>query len=185
MAFPLKKVTLLHIAIRQNLAHFYPQELAVGVVLFDIGADKSLTGSHDINDQEIDISRKRAEDLLRAYGVMSTNTEEKTNYDFPVARTGVMLYNDIEKMVNDVQRSLDYYMSTFRESPIHSILITGGGANIANLRDKLENKLNLPVMHYSYLNNLTIGRGITGIDQLLQDAQIISGFCWSYFRRIE
>ncbi len=107
---------------------------------------------------------------------MSTNTEEKTNYDFPVARIGVMLYNDIEKMVNDVQRSLDYYMSTFRESPIHSILITGGGANIANLRDKLENKLNLPVMHYSYLNNLTIGRGITGIDQLLQDAQIISGF---------
>ncbi len=196
-----QKVTLPHMAIQHNLAHFYPQELVAGVALFDIGSDKSqlifagnntlklirtfeigvddfiksLTGSHVINDQEIDISRKRAEDLLKTYGVMSTNTEEKTEYDFPVARTGIMLYNDIEKMVNDVQRSLDYYMSTFPESPIHSILITGGGANIANLRDKLEDKLNLPVMHYSYLNNLTIGRDVTEIDQVLQDAHIISG----------
>ena len=196
-----QKVTLPHMAIQQNLAHFYPQEIEAGIALLDIGSDKSqlifagnntlkliraleigvddfiksLTGSHIINDQEIDIGRKRAEDLLRKYGVLSTNTEEKTDYEFPVARTGIMLYNDIEKMVNDVQRSLDYYMSTFPDSPIQSILITGGGANIANLRDKLEDKLSLSVMHHSYLNKLTIGRDVTEIDQLLQDAQIISG----------
>ncbi len=196
-----QKITLPHVAVHHNLAKFYPQEMAEGVAIFDIGGEKSqlifaengniklirtlesgagdfiksLTGTLNIDGQEIDVNRKRAENLLREHGVSTKNSTKETEYGLPISRVGIMLYNSIEKLVNEIQRSVDYFRSTFPDSPIKSILVTGGGANLLNLHTVLEEKLTIPVNHFSYLQKMTIGRDITDVDQLLIDGNTISG----------
>jgi Tfp pilus assembly PilM family ATPase len=139
-----QKITLPHVAVNHDFSKFYPQEMAEGVAIFDLGGDKSqlmfaengsiklirtiesgaddfmksLTGTLNIGGKDIAINRKRAENLLREHGLSSKSSTEVTEYGLPISRVGIMLYESIEKLVNEMQRSIDYFRSTFPDSPI-------------------------------------------------------------------
>ncbi|MCH7782573.1 pilus assembly protein PilM [candidate division KSB1 bacterium] len=196
-----EKITLPHMSIQENLRKFFPAALKEGVVVFDFGGEHSqltfadkgsiklvreietgvsdflnaLTGTIHLEDRTIEVNRELAEELLRTYGISDKNSIGYTKEKIPIARIGILLFQTVEKLVHELHRSIDFYRSNFNNVSIESILVTGGGSEIINLFDLLQNQFGIPVKEFSYLQKLTIGRDISELDQLVQDANLLCG----------
>jgi len=195
------KLTFPHRAVQENLRNFYPREMVDGVMVFDFGGTKSqllfankgtvklirdidvgaidftasLIGTLTFENISISIDRKTAEELLQIYGITETNDKRYTESGIPVSRIGILLYDLVEKLVLELQRSIDFYRANDKDARVGSILLTGGGADINLLPEKLQSKLNIPVKRFTVSSKLIIGRDITDFDQLLQDVPALHG----------
>jgi len=135
----------------------------------------SLTGTIHIEGGKIEVNRELADELLRTYGISAKNSVGFTKEKIPISKIGILLFQTVEKLVLELHRSIDFYRSNFNNVSIESILVTGGGSGIINLYDLLQDQFGIPVKEFSYLQKLTIGRDISELDQLMQDANLLGG----------
>ncbi len=56
----------------------------------------------------------------------------------------------------EIQRSLDFFMATSGEAEINQIYVTGGTANLSNLRSAIQRRARAPVEFFNPVANLTI-----------------------------
>ncbi len=194
-----RKVSLPHTALESNLKNFYPKEYEEGVVVFDFGGRRSqiifaehdsikfirnislgvnnfvkaLTGPAHVGEDVVEINRDKAVKLLKTYGISDPDSLGNTEYRIPISRIGVLLYEPIENLVNDIKRSIDFIRSKNPNSSIESIILFGGGSEIINIDSVLGEKLGMPVKRFSIFPKMLIGRDVTEADKLIKDSYML------------
>ena len=61
-----------------------------------------------------------------------------------------------DNIAAEIQRSLDFYMATSGESEINQIYVTGGTANLSNLRSAIQRRARAPVEFFDPVGNLAV-----------------------------
>lgn len=104
-----------------------------GTIQFTITLPTSSDGITEIISQKLQLSREEAEKAKRLCG-LDKNSGEGIVVD--------LVNEAIDKLVVDIKKSADYYNEHFAlSSPINSIILCGGGANLKNLQEVLSAKL--------------------------------------------
>jgi type IV pilus assembly protein PilM len=68
--------------------------------------------------------------------------------------------------VDEVRGSLDYYLASSGSAPISRLSLTGGGARLAGLADRLQIATRVPVDTGNPMHSLTLGRTGLSPEQL-------------------
>jgi type IV pilus assembly protein PilM len=95
---------------------------------------------------EYNISMREAEKLKQMYGFPLSNDGITEFLNIDAFRLNILLRSAGERMVNEINRSIDFYRKTFSLPPIDSPLyIAGPGSAIPNLDSYLQRQINRPV----------------------------------------
>ncbi len=182
---------------RYYIGH-YPTENLQNVMVIDIG--HSTTMINVIHDENLRFAREigvSGKDLTEALiGSMTTSSGERVNVeedqaelfkmkygfplkefehrnsdeDIPLVQISSRLRAPIEKLANEIQRSIQYYAKEFSFGPIDKIYLCGGTAAMMNLVDFLSDYLNLDIQVSDPLNLWTIGKSLANIDVLEENS---------------
>jgi type IV pilus assembly protein PilM len=121
----------------------YPEDLRKSLVFIDIGAKKTeiniakngvlkFTRTVQVGGDELTASLQRelrleyddAEQMKRERGM--TPTGEDISNTIPYKRYLEVLKESLDRLILEVQRSMDYYRAQFREDAIHRMILMGG-----------------------------------------------------------
>ena len=86
-----------------------------------------------------------ANDLLLQVGIPEEGEECPEHGDIPLDEMGVNIRPVLERLTNEIRRSIDYYKEKFNVESVDEILLSGFGACIKKLNRHLEKGLNEPV----------------------------------------
>ena len=77
--------------------------------------------------------RNEAEWLKHTYGFPEENLEDTTEQGVPVKEYAVLIRPILERLGNEIQRSIDYYRENFDVQQVDAAYFTGGTARLKNL----------------------------------------------------
>jgi type IV pilus assembly protein PilM len=172
-------------ALWNALLHFHAPAHEEELALIDLGASKTgihifqkgvLQFSREITPGGADISRaiqegldpaeaphllfSRAERIKHVIGIPVKGPYEKIEGEsISVAKISFLIRPLLEKLVNEIIRSLDYYKSHFPVERVNRILLSGGSANLKNMAAYLSGELGLPVECFRPLKGISFDSG--------------------------
>ena len=114
---------------------------------------EALTGTLFFEGEKVTLTQNQATAFKEKYGIPDENSEEKSMAGVPLKEVAVALRPVVERLVNEIQRSMDYFKEKFRVEKIEKTYITGGGALLKNLTENLARELTIPV---EVLNPVTL-----------------------------
>lgn len=123
--------------------HFHRQLQVTGKTITD-----ALTGSIISESGRVDIHPEQAEALKQKYGIPERNVQgHDPQYAIELNKLGVMMRPALEKLANELQRTLDYYRAQFNrpDQKVEQILLSGGGGQLKGLVRFLHESLSIPV----------------------------------------
>lgn len=134
--------------------------------------------------QPLSLSREEAEELKREYGVAREDSPEKTSSGIPLKTLLVLQRPALERLIAEINRSIDYYKREFTEARVDRILLCGGTAATKNIREFLSANLQIKAETFDPLKigNLykrgtttpqEIGYRLVGAIGLLCDAMVV------------
>ncbi len=136
------------------------------VALIDLGASATsvsvLKGDASIFTRDIQTGGNLlSEELQKRLGVSSEEAERAKLGDRNIAdvdpdSVDEILADAIENLVQEVQRSLDFFAATFSEDQVSKVYLTGGVSNSAKVREKLEERLGIPAEKVDPFRNVMI-----------------------------
>ena len=86
-------------------------------------------------------------------------------------RTAVGLIEDeLDVMVREIVGSVDYFLAQTPDTDVHRIVLTGAGAQVPGLRERLARESHLDVVHADALRNVVIGKADLTPEQLVAAA---------------
>ncbi len=85
-----------------------------------------------------------AENLKRKYGIPPEDSPEQLPSGVLVKRLATLQRPALERFIAEVNRSIDYYRREFGEAKIDRLLICGGTAAMAGLREYIQSNLGIP-----------------------------------------
>ncbi len=118
----------------------------------------ALTGSIFVEGQEIVINKEKAEKLKRHYGVVAVEEELLTKEGVPVKEIMVMMGPVLERLVNEIRRTMDFVNEKFGASALEKIYLTGGGAFLKNLPERLSQELSADVQRLNPFRAILAGK---------------------------
>jgi type IV pilus assembly protein PilM len=130
-----------HIVIINNGQLEFAREITIASDDFS----EALTGSIFIDGKEISLSGDRADQIKREYGFPVEGDEGFTEEGIPLKEISVMMGPVLERLVNEIQRTIEFYKEKFRIEDVEKIFLTGGGSFIKNLCPNLARELNSKV----------------------------------------
>ncbi|MFH1259397.1 MAG: type IV pilus assembly protein PilM [Elusimicrobiota bacterium] len=87
-----------------------------------------------------------AEEMKKRYSILVTPAEREAALENQEAlQVSAILTSVVKELVNEVQRSIDYYQAQGSERVIHRILISGGTALLKNIDKYFSQELHMPV----------------------------------------
>lgn len=96
--------------------------------------------------QEFRIDGKLAEQIKREYGFPRAAEEQgHTKEGIPVKEISVMLRPVLERLVNEIHRTIEFYKEKFRADEVAKVFLTGAGALLAHLDERLAEELKIGV----------------------------------------
>lgn len=122
---------------------FYRQLQVTGKTITE-----SLTGSIVMDSGRVDISFQQAEEFKKKYGIPGRNTAECAQEgSVSLNKLGVMMRPALEKLSNEIHRTLEYYQMQYSQSDqkVTRLLLSGGTGQMKGLAAFLKESLNLPV----------------------------------------
>jgi len=136
------------------------------VALIDLGASATsvsvLRGETSIFTRDIQTGGNLlSEELQKRLGVSSEEAEraklgDRNISDVDPDSVDEILADAIENLVQEVQRSLDFFSATSSEDQVSKIYLTGGVSNSAKVREKLQERLGITVERVNPFRNVTI-----------------------------
>lgn len=105
----------------------------------------SLAGVFFVDGKETEISIEEAEKIKHQFGLPEGEVEIVTDEGIPLQEFSVMMGPILERLISNVQRTIEFYKEKFKVGEIAEMYLTGGGALMANLPKKLADELNLNV----------------------------------------
>ncbi len=136
------------------------------IALIDLGASATsvnvLKGDMSVFTRDIQTGGNLlSEELQKRLGISSSDAERAKLGDRNIAdvdpdSVDEILADAVENLVQEVQRSLDFFTATASDEHIAKIYLTGGVSNSAQVRDVLEEKIAIPVERVDPFRNVTI-----------------------------
>jgi type IV pilus assembly protein PilM len=121
-----------------------------------------LTGAIFFEGRQVVWSAKQAEEMKRLYGIPEEDAEGETPDGVPLREVAVQMRPVLERLVNEVQRSIDYYQGRFKGAQVNRVHLCGGGALLKNLDRNLARHLGVEVQTLDPF-------GVLGLDQRLPE----------------
>ena len=90
------------------------------------------------------LSRREAFALLRRYGIPEMGATGRTDTGLRLTEVAVSVRPVVEKLTNEVERSLDYFRQKFKTRQFGRLWISGIGATVLNLGGVLESGARVP-----------------------------------------
>jgi len=136
------------------------------VALIDLGASATsvnvLKGNVSLFTRDIQTGGNLlGEELQKRLGVSSEEAEraklgDRDLPDVDPESVDEVLRDAIENLVQEVQRSLDFFTATSSEDRVTKVYLTGGVSSSQRVREALEKRLGLPTERANPFRNLTI-----------------------------
>ncbi len=126
--------------------------------------------------REFNLNFSQAEELKKQHAVIMVESEELLLTGMPggdddkASRIFEAITPALNKLLNDIRRSFDYYESTFKKKPVQKILISGGSSKIKNIDRFLSERLGIPVEVNYPFKNITISSKNFDFDYLRANA---------------
>jgi len=95
--------------------------------------NKGMEGSISTNTGVVKINEEMAERLKIKYGIPEEHSNEVTEEGIPVSQIGFIIRPSLEKLLSQIQRSIDYYRSKFSYDEAEKVYLSGGTALIKNI----------------------------------------------------
>ncbi len=90
------------------------------------------------------LSRREAFALLRKYGIPEMGAKGRTDTGLRLTEVAVSVRPVVEKLINEVERSLDYFRQKFKTKQFGRLWLSGIGATVLNLGGVLESEARVP-----------------------------------------
>ena len=177
--------TTLYNALRYN----YP-DLQESTLLIDVGAktsnliyaegSKFFTRSVAIGGavltsaiaKEYNVSFAEAENSKLTNGLVTLGGGHAAQLDESTAALGTIIRNSLTRLTAEIQRTNTLFRSQHGGSAPTRVMLAGGSANLAYLKEFLEEKLNLPVEFFNPLQRISAGKGVD-VDALASEAHTL------------
>lgn len=104
-----------------------------------------LTGDLFLDGQEVKLDEAQAEKIKQKYGIPGDTDQGKTEDGIALREISVLMGPVVERLVNDVQRTTEFYKERFKVDKIAGFFLTGGGANMPHLPEVLHTQLSQPI----------------------------------------
>lgn len=195
------------------LAFYQPKKEKV-VALLDLGADKTgihlfkdgiLQFSREITPAGADITRaimegivskeepnilyERAEKIKQKMEIFSKDSSERLD-DEPASllKISILVRPVLERLAAELGRSLDYYRNQFQEERIDQLLLTGGCANLTDIKSYLSDELRIPAEQFIPFRKILLDSDpqvAQGLDQMSSLFTVAIGVALPETKRIE
>jgi type IV pilus assembly protein PilM len=106
---------------------------------------EALTSTVYTEGHNVTLSPAEAEHLKQEYGLPNADDDATTESGIPFSQIAVLLRPAVERFVNEIRRSIDYYREKFKAEAVQQILITGGGARLQHFAQALAKELGVAV----------------------------------------
>ena len=136
------------------------------VALIDLGASATnvnvLKGETSVFTRDIQTGGNLlSEELQKRMGISSIDAERAKMGDRSIADVDPdsideILTDAVENLVQEVQRSLDFFSATSSEDRVTKVYLTGGVSNSAQVREVLEERLGIPVERVDPFRNVSV-----------------------------
>ncbi len=126
--------------------------------------------------REFNLSFAQSEELKRQNAVIMVESEEMllttmhSAADDKSSRIFEAITPVLNKLLNDIKRSFDYYESTVKRKPVQKILLSGGSSKIKNIDRFLSERLGIPVEINYPFKNININAKSFDLDYLRANA---------------
>jgi type IV pilus assembly protein PilM len=145
---------------------------------------EAMTVTISLETGQLSLSKEEAEELKREHGIAREDATEKTSSGIPLKTLLVLQRPALERLIAELNRSIDYYKREFGEARVDRILLCGGTAATKNIREYLATNLQIKCELFDPLKigNLykrgttapqEIGFRLVGAVGLLCDAMVI------------
>ena len=102
---------------------------------------EAISGTIFYEDGQVNLSPSEAERLKLTYGFPEDSSHLKTEQGVPLSEISVMMRPVLERLLNEIQRSLEYFKEKFSLRRIDRIYLSGGTARLKNLSRYLSQNL--------------------------------------------
>lgn len=124
----------------------------------------------------LNLTFDEAEDLKQAAGLPPLGGEDRLPSGFPVEKQELgeaaqeILERQVSKFIAEIRRSLDYYLTQATQvRAIRRLVLSGGGANLANLDSYLEKGLQAEVETGKPLRNIKVAPGVSADEVAVEE----------------
>ena len=90
-------------------------------------------------------SQAEAVKLWQTHGIPGENSEQTIDGGIKLSEIGISLRPVLERLINEIRRSIDYYREKFQVESIDCVFISGGSACVPGLQARLADMLNTQV----------------------------------------
>ncbi len=104
---------------------------------------EAMTVTISLEKGQLSLSREEAEELKREYGIAREDDTAVTSSGIPVKTLLVLQRPALERLIAELNRSIDYYKREFGEARVDRILLCGGTAATKNIREFLSANLQI------------------------------------------
>ena len=105
---------------------------------------RALTGTLVSDVGKMELSLIEAENLKKDVGIPD-ETQQEIKKGISAQQVSSLMRPVLEKLINDIKRSLDYYASQFGEGRVEKIYLTGGSSKLKNITSQIFQGLSIPV----------------------------------------
>src|SRR3989339_171354 len=119
----------------------FNRELAIGGDAITLAMSGILVSAEG----KIEISQDEAEKIKISQGIPISVENYPKVRDIPIAQLQAMVRPALEKVLNEIARTIEYYKGQSGEATVNKIILTGGSSLTPNFKEFLEAGLGIPI----------------------------------------
>jgi len=134
----------------------FSREIAVAGEVFT----QAIAGTYEVNLEAVEIDEPAAERIKLKTGLLEEGGAGQLVEGVPLEQVQKRMGSVMDRLLLEVERSLNYYKNQFKDYEINRVLLTGGGSLLKGLPEALEKNLEIPVQLFSTAGLLNLKRKI-------------------------
>jgi type IV pilus assembly protein PilM len=143
-----------HIVVLKDGILKFSRETAVAGEAFT----QALTNPFEFGDQSLTLDERRAEKIKFQVGLRKREGDGTTEEGIPLTEVNTRLESIANRLVLELERSLNFYKNQFKDFNINRLFLVGGGSLLPGLQTFIQANLEIPVLTFSSLGPLTLKR---------------------------
>ncbi len=134
---------------------------------------QSMAGTLVSESGEIELSLDRAESLKKEIGIPE-ESEDALKDGLSARQVSSMIRPVLERLINDIRRSFEYYSSQFGEGNVVKIILSGGTSRMKNIKSHIFAMLSMPVESLNVPGNLRLKLKNEMVNNFKEDFPVIA-----------
>ncbi|KPK42561.1 MAG: hypothetical protein AMJ78_02115 [Omnitrophica WOR_2 bacterium SM23_29] len=140
--------------VRNNILKFYRK-----VTLGGSAITKAMTGQWSLDKGRIEISEEEAEKIKQKYGIPKGTDEVLIDEKIPATHLRSLIRPAVERLLNEIERSFEYYREESSGDKVNSVILFGGTAQFKGLDEFLQEELGISVSVGNPLQRMNVAKG--------------------------